>query len=114
MKVLSMDSRFTTAQEVSSLFSTMPSCTEAVNTMAYTISKYCVGPWGNRDVNKLEWQFKQMGLFPIEICQLLDLVPKTLLELQLIIEEMEDRYDLAALEKILEILRIGDKKNGVN
>lgn len=77
--------------------------------MTYTIKKYCDKNWNNRDIEGLERQFKQMELFPLEICQLLDLMPKSLLELQLIIEEMEERYDLQTLEKILEMVQVSNE-----
>lgn len=58
------------------------------------------------DLNEIELKkrkLKDLGLYEFEIIQLINLIPKQILHLQLVIEEMEERFDEDTLGKILKI-----------
>lgn len=105
MRILSKDSRFTTQSEVKSIFKEQETSNETANTMAYTIKNFCNESIKSVDkVLEIENRLKSFGLFPLEITQIIDLRPRSLLDLQIIIEEMEERYEIEALESILQLI----------
>lgn len=103
MQILSKDTRLTTNSEMKSILSGSNSydTSETTKTMTFTIKKYVESSLDN--VFEIEMKLKQMGLYPLEVAQIIDMKPKCLLDLQLAIEEMEERYDLETLNSILEM-----------
>lgn len=74
---------------------------ENIETIKYTMDDYCKDCI---DLSKCEYIKEQLiskGLLEFEIYQLLDNPPKTLLCLQLVVEEMEERYSEEELNDIL-------------
>lgn len=65
------------------------------------VLEYCQGAC---DAGAAEARLREAGLFEFEIYQLLDTCPQSLLALQLVIDEMEERYSQEELEAILEVL----------
>lgn len=63
-------------------------------------------PLKDYSIDEIEFKktkLKELGLYEFEIIQLINLIPKQILHLQLVIEEMEERFDEDTLEKILKI-----------
>jgi hypothetical protein len=64
--------------------------------------------YSDKDYQNLEEKkskLKEYGLYEFEIIQLFNFIPKQILHLQLVIEEMEERFDEEKLEKILQIFK---------
>lgn len=79
--------------------------TEEEKTMAFAIREMCKNCMPTDIIYKARLKLRKFSLFPLEICQLLDIWPQTFLELQMIIEEMEERFTVEELETILNIFR---------
>lgn len=77
-------------------------------TMVLAIQKICQEPISTDIIYKIKLRLNKFRLFPMEICQLLDVWPRNLLDLQLVIEEMEERFNVGQLETILEIFRANE------
>lgn len=80
--------------------------TEEEKTMLFAIDKLCKNSILPSDViHKAKLKLKKFPLYPLEVCQLLDIWPKNLLDLQLIIEEMEERFEMSELYTILNVFK---------
>lgn len=102
MKVLHKENRLTTISEVLEIFSTHPTAeSEVEKTVAYTIKNYCSSALNLQKAIDIENELVHIGLFPLEVCQIIDMQPKSLLDLQIVIEDMEDRYSIDQLDRIL-------------
>lgn len=75
-------------------------------TIKHLVLEYCRDAF---DANAVEARLREAGLFEFEIYQLLDACPQSLLTLQLIIDEMEERYSQEELENIIEMFRVQNK-----
>lgn len=76
---------------------------ENIDTIKYTITEYCKDSLDITACENIKAQLLEKGLFEFEIYQLLDNPPKTLLCLQLVVEEMEERYTEEELNNILSL-----------
>ncbi|ELQ74266.1 putative RNA polymerase III subunit C17 [Trachipleistophora hominis] len=79
--------------------------TEEEKTMAFAVKELCKNCMPTDVIYKTRLKLKKMNLYPLEICQLLDMWPKNLLDLQMVIEDMEERFSVHELEGILDIFR---------
>ncbi|KAM0676592.1 hypothetical protein BDAP_002801 [Binucleata daphniae] len=102
MKVLKKQVRFVSKAEVKQIIGENQNVVgnEDQETIKLTTLEYCNTNTAYHTNNVIEY-LREMNLTEFEIYQLIDLKPKTLLCLQLVIEEMEERYSKEKLEEIL-------------
>lgn len=67
------------------------------------VSAYCADALGRDRALKIKQQLMDAGLMEFEAVQLVDSRPRSLLCLQLVIEEMEDRFSEDNLQKMLRL-----------
>lgn len=106
MKIMQENAGFLTRREVACILSAHTGAgTKDEETIKYLVCEYCKGAG---DTDAARTQLRQAGLFEFEVYQLLDVCPRSLLTLQLIIDEMEERYSQRELENILEVFKVQD------
>ncbi|KAG0432093.1 hypothetical protein DMUE_5520 [Dictyocoela muelleri] len=76
----------------------LPSGNEQQETIKFYIKQYCGEPF---KTDELKAKLETKNLFEFEIQQLLKIKPRNLLCLQLIIDEMEERFSIDELNEIL-------------
>ncbi|EPR79128.1 RNA polymerase III subunit C17 [Spraguea lophii 42_110] len=97
MKIVEDKNDFLTNNEILEIFGKMKESKNTIlETMRYSVNLYCSEPSNIVDLEKY-------NLYPLEKFQLLNNNPKSLLCLQLIIEEMEERFTEEELEEILNL-----------
>ena len=105
MKVLAARSKFLTKREVLDIVeSSGCSGSDQEETIKYLVKEYCRDALPPSNVGE---RLAAMGLFPFEVYQLINAPPRTLLALQLVIDEMEERYTHGELEDILKLFSEG-------
>lgn len=73
---------------------------EDMTGMKFTTREY------NRDsISPVRQELKAMGLTEFEACNLINTVPTSLVGLQIIVEEMVERFDENQMNRILELLK---------
>lgn len=94
MKILKKNIRFYTNQEMKNILE------NESNKFTEDIKLFC---GDTENVNNLRGLLKGKGLAEFEIIQLMNINPKQIIDLQLIIEEMEERYTEDELNEILKM-----------
>jgi RNA polymerase Rpb4 len=102
MKILNERIKFLTKRETFDiLVSDNRIGTSDEEIIKYTIKEYCEDAL--YDCDDIMEKLQEFKLFPLEIYQLMNTPSKSLLTLQLIIDEMEERYTSKELNEILEL-----------
>jgi DNA-directed RNA polymerase subunit F len=94
MKVLKKNVKFYTNQEIKNILE------NEFNKFTEEVKSFC---GDTKAVDNLRGLLKGKGLAEFEIIQLMNINPKQILDLQLIIEEMEERYTEADCNEILKM-----------
>lgn len=103
MKILQKNIAFLTKADTATILAKhTASGGEDEETIKYLVTEYCKDS-PHRDAAKSKLLAQK--LFPFEVYQLLDARPMSLLTLQLIVDDMEERYTEEQLIAILEMLR---------
>lgn len=103
MKIIKDSQQFLTKHEMHKLLSNIKTKGEEnEETIKYLMKEYCKE---EKDTSDLRNEFINKGLYPFEVYQLINFMPKDLLTLQLIIEEMEERFTEEDLNYILELFK---------
>ncbi|RVD93278.1 RNA polymerase III subunit C17 [Tubulinosema ratisbonensis] len=90
MKILKNTQQFLTKHEMHKLLAENEhKGEENEETIKYLMKEYCKD---EKDSLGIKEKLSSLNLFPFEIFQLINFRPKNLLTLQLIIEEMEERF----------------------
>lgn len=106
MRILRANAGFLSKSEVARILSTHKRRGSSdEETIKHLVLEYCKGTC---NADAAEAPLRKAGLFEFEIYQLLDACPQSLLTLQLIIDEMEERYSQKELDSILEMFRPQD------
>jgi DNA-directed RNA polymerase subunit F len=106
MKIISKKTVFLTKREVLDSITARPVTDDQnLETMRYTIQEYCKDSQPLDRINRVKGCLKEKKLTEFEIYQLLDIWPKSLLCLQLVIEEMEERFTEDELNEILDLFK---------
>lgn len=101
MKILNKTKTILSPQEVYDILTnTETSNDTSVETIKYLIKEYCKNNNINSDVIDV---LETMNLFPFEIYQLCQHKPSNLITIQLIVDEMEERYTEEELNNILKL-----------
>ncbi|KAM0675411.1 hypothetical protein GVAV_001238 [Gurleya vavrai] len=104
MKILNKKVKFLSKSNVQQILHEKPkSNNENQETIKMTVLEYCLNSQYSKSEDLIIEKLKFYELTEFEIYQLIDLKPKSLLCLQLVIEEMEERFDENKLNSILEI-----------
>lgn len=101
MKILPNTQRFITKHELKELLKELKSKgNQDEETIKYLMKEECKD---EKDCSVIKEELFRLNLFPFEVYQLLEHKPKNLLILQLIIDEMEERYDDETLNYIINL-----------
>ncbi|KAM0686556.1 hypothetical protein COBT_002219 [Conglomerata obtusa] len=104
MKIISTDFKFCTKEEIKEFLTNKPNTNdENQETIKQTVLEYCNQEQQSLPTYYILERLIEKGLTQFEAYQLVDIQPKTLLCLQLIIEEMEERYSEVQLQEILSL-----------
>ncbi|KAF9764507.1 hypothetical protein NGRA_0504 [Nosema granulosis] len=98
MKIIKKNVQFLTNTEAKNLL-------EKLGDLDESVMRYCTNDMAYDKIEIKKAELKEIGLYEFEIIQLLNLLPKQILDLQLVIEEMEERFDEFSLDKILNIFQ---------
>lgn len=75
-------------------------CTQKVKSM---LLNFCSGSYTKEQASTLREALAGFGLMDFEIVNLIDMKPTGLIHLQLVIEEMAERFDEEKMQKIIEL-----------
>lgn len=110
MKNIIDDTKYLTKSEIKEILNSQSKTSfENVETIKFSALEYC----SNNVLSSIEHikaKLKEFDLFDFEIIQIIDIIPKSFLDLQLIIEEMEERYTVDQLQQIIEIINLDINK----
>ncbi|KAK1348856.1 putative subunit Rpb4 of RNA polymerase [Hamiltosporidium tvaerminnensis] len=107
MKIIKSVVKFLTRSDVYIFLNqSVPTKDQTTETLRYNVLEYCSDTLPKDRIEYIVEQLKNKNLMEIEIYMLIDQPPKSLLDLQLIIEEMEERYSEEELHQILMLFRM--------
>ncbi|KAF7684621.1 hypothetical protein TCON_0164 [Astathelohania contejeani] len=110
MKILNENVGYLTKSEVIDFInSTETAPNQKEETMKHYIQEYCADAPPLEVVKEIKEELGRMELTQFEIYQLIEIWPQTLLCLQLVIEEMEERFNENELFSILELFKKRNK-----
>lgn len=97
-----MKYNFITKDEVLNIINNLPHGNEKQETIKYYLTEYCKDSFKTTELRK---ELEKRKLYEFEIQQLLSFKPKSLLCLQLVIDEMEERFSIEELNEILNLYK---------